>query len=154
MSSRKQIIRLESLPGVGIYTSPKGATTKVKDKIDQIRSLMCDYFGDNLADPAHHPGPYDDKKLSDRLTKNDLFKSNVFYGFKDAKQLRKWFYSVELLESLDHEGVTIACYRVTETFDGKFQTCARSEEKKPENVVWRITPREFMDKGIPVVDKA
>lgn len=45
---------------------------------------------------TNKPGPFEDIKLRYKILENDISLKNYLFGFKDLKQLKKWFNTVEI----------------------------------------------------------
>jgi hypothetical protein len=138
----KTLFRLESFPQAGIYALCGLSGEKWK-KIDEIRKLMEEHFGNNLAGPKH-PTPLNDSLLFNNIKAKGYSTDSVFYGFSSMAQLRAWFYSDPLLEKMDELGCTLAAYNVSLLMKGNAQACAPKSDCKPENVKWRISIGEFL----------
>lgn len=55
---------------------------------------------------TNKPGPYEDKKLRHTLLEKPIFLPDYLFGFKDLKQLKKWFNTAEIKNLLE-EGYQI-----------------------------------------------
>jgi hypothetical protein len=142
----EKIYRLEARPGYGVYTA-YGAIKEISDVVSDCRRLMERHFEGYLSGPKH-PGPYSDTLLRYNFEIARYDCDNVFYGFSSMDQLRAWFYSDDLLKEFDKIGVTLVCYEVDILIKGNAQAAAPITEKKPESVKWRLTLKEFLEKGL------
>lgn len=144
---------MECVPGCGIYNFVSDHITTFGgiDKtaviilITKCRTLMENFFGGTLSSEKH-PTPYNDSKLYRNMTDDGKNEREVFYGFSTESQFRNWFYSDELLEQLNDVGVTLACYKVKKLYDGNTQATASIEERKPENILWRMSLKEYLER--------
>jgi hypothetical protein len=146
---KKFLYRLESSPQAGVYSGGLKVQYRTPEYrvIQQCRDAIEKHFGPTSSTPKH-PCPCDDTKLKEAMAAKKLTVYDVFFGFSSIDQMRSWFYSDSLLLELDKIGVTIVCYEVNDLLKGNAQAVAISEEMTPKNVVWRISPEEFLNKGI------
>ena len=142
----KKLYRLECEPQHGVYSSMGNATTEIRQKLQLCRDIMMKYF--ETLGGEKHPSPYDDTRLMDTMLMYDIKCYDVFYGFSSIDQFRAWFYSDGLLTEFDKIGVTLVCYNTSFVYNGNTQAVASLKDLKAENVAWRITLKDFLEKGI------